>query len=70
GEIEYPSSLIYLAEELCRGSKSFRRNLAVDNNCQILTNVIGATESRLSASFSNILLIESESDANLLGGDN
>ncbi|RZR84211.1 hypothetical protein BHM03_00010978 [Ensete ventricosum] len=40
GEIEYPSSLIYLAEELCRGSKSFRRNLAVDNNCQILTNVI------------------------------
>ncbi|RWW01523.1 hypothetical protein BHE74_00023863 [Ensete ventricosum] len=38
GEIEYPSSLIYLVEELCISLKTLRRNLLEDNSCQILTN--------------------------------
>ncbi|RRT80852.1 hypothetical protein B296_00023098 [Ensete ventricosum] len=38
GETEYPNSLIYLPEELRAGSKTLRRNLAEDNNYQILTN--------------------------------
>ncbi|RZR88708.1 hypothetical protein BHM03_00016336, partial [Ensete ventricosum] len=37
GEIEYPSSLIYLVKELCRSSKTLRGNLMEDNSCQVLT---------------------------------
>ncbi|RWW75623.1 hypothetical protein BHE74_00016345 [Ensete ventricosum] len=38
GKTKYLSSLIYLAKELCTGSKTLRRNLVEDNSCQILTN--------------------------------
>ncbi|RRT41096.1 hypothetical protein B296_00058063 [Ensete ventricosum] len=37
-ETEYPSSVIYLAEELCLGLKTLRRNLIEDRSRQILTN--------------------------------
>ncbi|RRT82436.1 hypothetical protein B296_00014040 [Ensete ventricosum] len=70
GEIEYPSSLIYPAKELCTSLKTLRRNLMEDNSCQILPMVIGTIDSRLSTLFSNRMLIKSGSDANLLGSDN
>ncbi|RRT32533.1 hypothetical protein B296_00048749 [Ensete ventricosum] len=35
GEVKYPSSLTYLAEELCISSMTFQRNLMEDNSCQI-----------------------------------
>ncbi|RRT62723.1 hypothetical protein B296_00018334 [Ensete ventricosum] len=37
GEVEYPSSLTYPAEELCISSVTLRRKLIEDNSCQILT---------------------------------
>ncbi|RWV80749.1 hypothetical protein BHE74_00025903 [Ensete ventricosum] len=70
GETEYLNSLIYPVEELCTSSKTLRRNLMEDKSCQILTMVTGTTESRLSASFPNKMLIENGNDANLLGSDN
>ncbi|RWW09754.1 hypothetical protein BHE74_00006599 [Ensete ventricosum] len=66
---EYPNSPIYPAG-FCSGSKTLQRNLMKDNSCQILTNMIGATENRLSASFPNKMLIEGENNVNLLGGNN
>ncbi|RWW19650.1 hypothetical protein GW17_00016280 [Ensete ventricosum] len=68
-EIEYPSSLIYPVGELCTKSKTLQRNLIEDNN-KSSPMVINVTESKLSASFSNIMPIESGSDVNILGIDN
>ncbi|RWW71252.1 hypothetical protein BHE74_00021021 [Ensete ventricosum] len=69
-ETEYPSSLIYLAEKLCTSLETLQRYLLEDSSCQIPLLVIDTTKSKLSASFSNKISIESRSDANLLGSDN
>ncbi|RRT55300.1 hypothetical protein B296_00048540 [Ensete ventricosum] len=69
GESKYHSFLIYLVDELCTGSKTLLRNLVEDNSCQILTNSDKCSQSRLSVSFSNRIPIESESDTNLLDGN-
>ncbi|RRT69310.1 hypothetical protein B296_00002429 [Ensete ventricosum] len=37
GEVKYPSSLTYPAEELCIGSLTLQRKLMKDNSYQILT---------------------------------
>ncbi|RZS28746.1 hypothetical protein BHM03_00062399 [Ensete ventricosum] len=69
GETLYPSFFIYLVEELCSSLKTLQTILMEDNSYQILT--IGDwCESRLFASFSNRISIESGSDVNLLGSDN
>ncbi|RWW14143.1 hypothetical protein GW17_00022109 [Ensete ventricosum] len=36
GEVEYPSSLTYSAEELCISSVTLQRKLMKNNNCQML----------------------------------
>ncbi|RWW09151.1 hypothetical protein GW17_00027370 [Ensete ventricosum] len=69
GEVEYPSSLTYLVEELCISSVTLQRKLMEDNSYQISTLVIVLLRVDCPLHFP-IEPIESGSDVNLLGSDN